>query len=418
MTTYLLTGCSTDNKSKFLQQIDATKLCIQHVFRDLIERVKQREVTLLQQLDDMKREYELNNKETQGTLNTLKAQRDFTLQNLKSNELKELQLNQLGQLNRMISELELNDEERSVNWILDDQQVQAISTIGKLEVSSEVKDQVPIQTDYKQKVKPIISKCRHGNNEDELVTPWSVAVDLNTGNIFIVDNGNRSIKVFTSNGDFIFMFSANDILNSPRNICIYKEKLFVTHNHGVVVFNRDGHLLHTFGTEGSNHDQFNNPHGITICPLNNDIYICDHDNLRIQIYESNNFKFKTTFGKDSLKFPIDIKYAQNKFYILGLGSPCLHIYNTEHMYIRSIISLGSDTRISFSLSFHIDNNYNICITDVKRHCLYVFTNSGELFHQIGNEKSADFQQPRGVAIDKKGRIIIVNDMLNAKLLIF
>ena len=48
------------------------------------------------------------------------------------------------------------------------------------------------------------------------------------------------------------------------------------------------------------------PHlGLIFDELNGDIYICDYYNKRIQIL-SEEFSFKSQFGKDTLKYPRDV----------------------------------------------------------------------------------------------------------------
>jgi hypothetical protein len=72
-----------------------------------------------------------------------------------------------------------------------------------------------------------------------------------------------------------------------------KGNIFVTDGYGnsrVVKISPDGKWVKTVGTYGSGQDQFSTPHGI--CIDNNDnIYICDRSNRRIQVYDTDlNYK--------------------------------------------------------------------------------------------------------------------------------
>ena len=48
------------------------------------------------------------------------------------------------------------------------------------------------------------------------------------------------------------------------------------------VFTSDGSFVKSWGSEGSEHGQFNEPWGITVLP-NGNIAVCDEDNHRIQV---------------------------------------------------------------------------------------------------------------------------------------
>ena len=63
--------------------------------------------------------------------------------------------------------------------------------------------------------------------------------------------------------------------------------IFVTEHseNRVSIFNKDGVLIHSFGSRGSGHGQFSGPRGIAISPTG-DIYVCDTNNKRIQIFST------------------------------------------------------------------------------------------------------------------------------------
>ena len=63
--------------------------------------------------------------------------------------------------------------------------------------------------------------------------------------------------------------------------------------------------------EGSGELQFNCPYGLSADEYNNDIYICDYNNHRIQII-SENLQFKSQFCKDTLHYPRDIEHYKDR----------------------------------------------------------------------------------------------------------
>ena len=124
----------------------------------------------------------------------------------------------------------------------------------------------------------------------------------------------------------------------PLCIAIYKEKLFVTQLQGgcVLVFDLKGNFIFQIGNTGSAEGQFNNPRGITVNEYNGDIYVCDLSNKRIQIF-SENYSFKSQFGKETLQSPIDIQLTRDNIYVLS--------------YIKAFSNY-------FQLQFHSSSEHN------------------------------------------------------------
>lgn len=77
-----------------------------------------------------------------------------------------------------------------------------------------------------------------------------------------------------------------------------QSNIFVSDGYGnsrVVKISPDGHWLKAVGTNGKDQDQFSTPHGITIDAQNN-VYVADRGNRRIQVYDDDlNYK-KTITG--------------------------------------------------------------------------------------------------------------------------
>lgn len=93
-----------------------------------------------------------------------------------------------------------------------------------------------------------------GADSGQLVTPWTLAGD-NSGNVYVVDHGNRSVQKFNRAGDVMAGFwetlSAANVLNAPGDIASWsneeKTRLYITDEsqHVVFVFDEDGQPLLT-----------------------------------------------------------------------------------------------------------------------------------------------------------------------------
>ena len=59
------------------------------------------------------------------------------------------------------------------------------------------------EIDYKSKTQSIISVCDSGTGKEQLNRPHGVAVDHNTGNIYVADHGNNCVKVFDNTAKYL-----------------------------------------------------------------------------------------------------------------------------------------------------------------------------------------------------------------------
>ena len=132
-------------------------------------------------------------------------------------------------------------------------------------------------------------------------------------------------------------------MSYPIGLLIRDNKVFVSHRHCILVYQLDGKFVSRIGSGGGGKLQFNFPCGLSTDESNNDVYICDSNNHRIQIiYE--NLQYKSEFGKDSLRSPRDVKLTQQHIYVLDQSNPCIHVYNYNHVLIKSMISREGEVR--------------------------------------------------------------------------
>jgi tripartite motif-containing protein 71 len=128
--------------------------------------------------------------------------------------------------------------------------------------------------------------------------PGALAVDANTGNVYVVDTFNNRILYFTNTGTFIgcwgFTGSGDGAFNNSRGIAIDSGSGFVyvadTNNDRVSKFTRSGAIdgfgiVKGWGSTGSGDGQFNRPIGIAVDSSGN-VYVSDFGNNRVQKFTS------------------------------------------------------------------------------------------------------------------------------------
>ena len=237
-----------------------------------------------------------------------------------------------------------------------------------------------------------------------------------TGNIFVADQSNSRVQVFDKDGKYLYKFGDRNgagKMNCPLFIAFYQNTVFVSQNGAgcLLVYDLNGIFLNQLGTPGNGEGHLNSPHGITINELNGDIFVCDWGNDRVQIF-SKDFLFKSQFGKGILKSPSDIKLTNEYIYVLSYKNPFLYSFNYNLTQVETAVLNSISKHLKLPNSFCIDGAINFIISDYRHDAIFLFNQEGNLVHKIADS----IQNPVGVTLDARGRIILVDH--NHRLLIF
>ena len=262
------------------------------------------------------------------------------------------------------------------------------------------------EIDYKNKTQSIISVCDEGAGNGQLNKPRGVTVNHNTGNIYVADLFNNCVKVFDKTAKYLFKFGdgkGEGKMSYPRRLLIRGNRVFVSHNDSILVYELDGKFVSRIGSEGSGELQFISPWGLSTDESNNDIYICDYYNNRIQII-SENLQYKSQFGKDALYHPHDITLYKDNISVLDQSNPCLHIYNKDLVLQKSVVTKGVRQQVINPYSFFIDKFGYILISDLSSNSILIFNSEFEFVHKISVTK------PAGITMDEEDRIIVTCDV--------
>ena len=223
-----------------------------------------------------------------------------------------------------------------------------------------------------------------GSGRGQFNGPRGVAVD-DGGNILVVDIGNNRIQKFTS----------------------------------------DGKLITAVGKGGNKPLEFSNPIGIAIHPLNKKVYVADNINHRIQILNPD-LTFSSSFGSEG----VDNRQFQNPYnvafdrtgnvYVADYNNHRIQVFTAEGEYVRQFGKKGSGNgELGGPSAIAIDTDNLVYVTECSNNRVSVFTCEGEFLTSFGSRGSGpgQFNGPRGVAVDKNG-VVLVADMGNNRLQYF
>ena len=330
---------------------------------------------------------------------------------LLSSPIKSIHENIISQLDTELISIKSPIEPRIVSFECDNNKMLTdLKDLGKLV------EKVRSGIDYKSKKQPLVTVCEKGKGMEQLNWPLGVAVDNKTGNIYISDTENNSVKVFDSIGKYLFKFGDTEIegkMYKPLSVAICGERILISQdNHCILNYQLNGKFISKIGKRGNGELEFNFPFGLTIDELNGNIYVSDYNNNRIQIL-SEDFRFISQFGKDILKSPRDVKLSKECIFVLDGSNPCLHLFNYNHILQKSVISRGKGMQVINPFYFFIDQTDNILISDNGSNSIHIFNEEFQFIHKISVSPN-----PMGITVDRRGRVIVVCQANNNCLQIF
>ena len=405
-------------KQDFSKQINETRKSIKNRFKKSHEALVARENILLARVDSIEREYnqkiQLQNELTQSLSKT----KSFVNENLKPNQLTKIREGIITQIDNQLTELTA-ETDTNIEFVWDNLFETDIEQLGSIKLNDQMNisptrtfsPQVkPVVPDYKTKHLPTAYRCKKYSDKKSpggLKIPRCMSIHYKSGNIYIADEYNNRVQVFSYNGDYLFMFSEK--MNHPRGICVFQNTVFVTqYSDCVNMYKLEGKLMKSVGSKGNGEAQFNYPYGIDVSDRNHNIYVCDSNNNRVQIL-TEELKYHSMLGIGLFTNPRDIKVTRDRVLVLDESDPCMFIFNSEHLLINRIITRGSDKQTNYPRSFDIDRDYNIMMSDCSNDCVYVFNKDGEQIHKFGKQGQGigEFYYPYGIVLDNTGRIIVV-----------
>ena len=406
-------------KQYFSKKISETRKSIKNRFKKSHEALVARENILLARVDSIEHEY--NQKiQLQNELNqSLHKVKSFVNENLKPNQLTKIRETFITQIDEQLTELTA-DTDTNIEFVWDDLFETDIEQLGSIKLNDQMNlsptrtfsTQVkPVVPDYKTKLLPTAYRCKESSDKKspgELNSPRCMSLHYKSGNIYIAEASNHRVQVFSYNGDYLFMFSEK--MSNPIGICVFQNTVFVTQRIGdcVNMYELEGKLMKSVGSNGNGEAQFNGPHGIDVSDRNHNIYVCDYNNNRVQIL-TEELKYHSMLGIGLFTNPRDIKVTRDRVLVLDESDPCMFIFNSEHLIINRIITRGSGKQTSSPFSFDIDRDYNIMMSDYSNDCVYVFNKEGEQIHKFGKQGQGigEFYGAWGIVLDNTGRIIVV-----------
>ena len=246
-----------------------------------------------------------------------------------------------------------------------------------------------------------------------ILKPRNIAISQKTGCIFVVERGNNRVQVFAATGEPVYSFTRKTVIPNqsmvkPYGICILNEKVFVsvTQYNCVHAYSASGQFVDRMGERGEGEGNFMFPTGMSTDGTNR-VYVCDYGNNRVQAF-SKELQFKQVIGVGHLTNPTDIAVDQHlDLYVLDRATTIVHIFNSRGVYQKKIIKIIKYPILSNPQFIAISPKGRIVLSDLLSNSVNIFTMDGGLRQTLGGPRDKElFGEPRGVAFDRNGNLVV------------
>ena len=195
----------------------------------------------------------------------------------------------------------------------------------------------------------VIESVEKAINSQKL-DPIDVSIGLND-EIVILDWAEFKVVVLNKEGEFIRSFGSKGSqfgqFNGPHGLVVDGEGRIIvadTLNHRIQVFNNDGSFIRSFGSKGSSEGQFNNPWCVGVDRRDGLLVISDSGNHRIQVMdiEGNLIRCFGTKGKGDSQFEtprgVDVD-GEGRIVVCDYGNGRVSVFEKDGTFL---FSFGKD----------------------------------------------------------------------------
>ncbi|CAL1546780.1 unnamed protein product [Lymnaea stagnalis] len=214
----------------------------------------------------------------------------------------------------------------------------------------------------------------------------------------------------------------------PRGVSVspLDDNIYVSDssNHRVQVFDNSGKFLKTFGQYGQSEGEFDCLAGVAINGLGQ-VIIADRYNHRVQVFDRNG-RFQSAFGcegsgEGQLNYPWGVACDNMGFiYVCDKENHRIQVFQSNGNFVRMFGHFGSRPgQFENPHYIAVSPDNKVYISDSSNHRIQVFSMYGDFLFAFGScgVLRGQMKFPRGIAIDNQG-FVVVADSGNNRIQIF
>ena len=293
---------------------------------------------------------------------------------------------------------------------------------GGLEVNhEEIKVSTNIR-DYnklKQEVKII---AKYGPTNKKLTSPYLLAKGPNN-ELIVRDNSTSQLAVFDKHFQYSHVIggagSGNGKFQAITGVAVDKKGYLYVADcmlHCIQKFKLNGEFISQFGSKGTANSQFQSPYGLVLSQSEL-LFVCDRKNHRIGVFQYGQ-RFQYCFGQHgtqpgTFNEPLDLTLnnSEDQLFITDAANNRIQVFTTKGQFLKVF---GNFTDVPFKLQWPVGIHYtpdgHLLISSYETNCVLVFEEDGKFTSAIEGtyQGKKRFSYPYGVVMMDDGQIVIAD----------
>lgn len=248
--------------------------------------------------------------------------------------------------------------------------------------------------------------------------PYRVATN-SRGELLVSEWGSHQVSILNAKGNRIgsygYMGHEPENMWHPTGIAIDDDgNVFVASHHKLQKFSPGGQLMKSVGQKGEGEGEFWYPLGITF--HSNRVYVCDEDNGRIQVFDTD-LTFKQSIGSccsgtGQFLQPHDVKFDKDgNMYVVEYQNNRVQVVDESGHFLRMFGHVKGAGELLCPTALYIADQL-VYVSDSKHYRTAVYQTSGQFVASFGKLGEREFYLARGITSDSDGMIYVCDKTKN------
>lgn len=250
--------------------------------------------------------------------------------------------------------------------------------------------------------------------------PAHITISL-TGTIYIVSQAGQ-ISVLDKTGNTRGKYEGEKA-KDPGGIAVAEDGcLFISsrHHNCISKYTPEGSLVAVKGKQGCKRGEFKSPSGICIKCSTGEVFVCDRNNHRVQVFRESDLQYLREFDTDlspwllpnlsKCSHPQDIAISDHgPLYITDPDNSCILVYSSDEVFQCSWGPEFASLSIALLAPQYIvmDSEGFIYVSDRDNQCITVLQCTGDPVIVLKN--SLHLVHPGSIAVDNDGHVFVCDN---------